>query len=418
MNSEKASALGKKASIKRLQFCNFKLDFLLEITLAINESSNVANIVEQYLNILHEQLNIGKVLLFNYDEKWQQLIVSGVSQNIANEIKMPDDLIYYKQITPLTNALNKQLTVFDVLIPVTHQKDPIAYLLIGDIDEEQDGMSPTIKHLRFIQTLTNIIVVAIENKRLFDKNLIREGIKKELDLASRMQAMLIPNQSSLPNNEYIKTDAYYLPHYEVGGDYYDVIRLRNYEYGFCIADVAGKGISAALLMSNFQANLRALFTSNHSLEDIVRDLNKRVVQNTNGEKFITLFIGQYNCITHNLRYINAGHNYPLFYNKQENTIKYLYEGCVGIGMLDEIPNLTTGCETITSGTRILLYTDGTTELENIKEEAFNVSTMAEDLMRETTVSNVIKKIVSDLEEFKGDLPYSDDVTLLAFEFLA
>jgi sigma-B regulation protein RsbU (phosphoserine phosphatase) len=114
-------------------------------------------------------------------------------------------------------------------------------------------VSPIIKHLNFIQTLTNIIIVAIENMRLFKESLRQESIKKELELASKMQNMLIPNPSILPRNEKIRMTAFYLPHMDVGGDYYDFIELGKHEFGFCISDVSGKGMSAAFLMSNFQA---------------------------------------------------------------------------------------------------------------------------------------------------------------------
>jgi len=171
-------------------------------------------------------------------------------------------------------------------------------------------VSPVIKHLHFVQTLSNIIVVAIENIRLFNESLRQEALKKELELASKMQSMLIPRKETLPRNEKLHLTAFYHPHFDVGGDYYDCIILNKDEVGFCIADVSGKGISAALLMSNFQANLRALFTHEISLPALVERLNERVISSANGEKFITLFIAKFNYRTNDLVYINAGHNAP------------------------------------------------------------------------------------------------------------
>ena len=91
-----------------------------------------------------------------------------------------------------------------------------------------------------------------------------------------MQNMLIPDQSTLPKNKKIHITTFYHPHSEVGGDYYDYLELGKDEIGFCISDVSGKGMSAALLMSNFQANLRALFTHEISLAALVEKLNERV----------------------------------------------------------------------------------------------------------------------------------------------
>ncbi len=118
-----------------------------------------------------------------------------------------------------------------------------------------------LKHLNFIQTISNIIIVAIENIRLHNESLRQEALKKELELASRMQKMLIPDNSHMPRSPEIIVNGFYYPHYEVGGDYYDCLKLSETKTGFCIANVSGKGMSAAILMSNFQASLRALFNS-------------------------------------------------------------------------------------------------------------------------------------------------------------
>lgn len=108
---------------------------------------------------------------------------------------------------------------FDIAVPVFHRNKPLAFLLIGDIDEEEQRMSPTVKHLNFIQTLTNLIVVALENRRLAKQELAGARAKRELELAAEMQSMLVP--LDLPHNERIDADGWYQPHSEVGGDYYD-----------------------------------------------------------------------------------------------------------------------------------------------------------------------------------------------------
>ena len=164
------------------------------------------------------------------------------------------------------NASELGLEGVDIIVPVYNNNVHIAFVLIGDIEEEGEGMSPVLKHLNFIQTLSSIIIVAVENIRLFNESLRQEALKKELELAARMQKMLIPDNSQMPKNPKIVVNGFYFPHYEVGGDYYDCIRLSETKTGFCIADVSGKGISAAILMSNFQASLRALFTSDIELE--------------------------------------------------------------------------------------------------------------------------------------------------------
>ncbi|GAH85372.1 unnamed protein product, partial [marine sediment metagenome] len=242
------------------------------------------------------------------------------------------DLMKYSEITFVPSGEDNILKAFDIIIPVLNNNVHLAFVLIGDIDEEGEGVSPVIKHLNFIQTISNIIIVAIENIRLFNESLRQEAIKKELELASKMQTMLIPDNRELPQNNKIFVTGFYLPHYDVGGDYYDCILLNEEEIGFCIADVSGKGISAALLMSNFQANLRALFTHEISLVSLVEKLNERVIHSAAGEKFITLFVARYNYNTKILQYINAAHNPPVLYNTVSGNISLFQTSCVGIGM--------------------------------------------------------------------------------------
>ena len=409
--------MGRKASLHRLQFCNFKLDFLLNITLAINENLPIQELLDRFVKILREDLNIGKLILYNYSEKWEVLAYDGVTKKLIDDISVENDLLYYQQITNLTTTLNPHLGQFDVIIPIFHKDRPLAYLVIGDIDEERVGVSPTIKHLHFIQTLANILVVAIENKRLYNQNLHQKVLHKELELASKMQNMLIPTHSSLPNNEHLQTAAYYLPHYEVGGDYYDIIKLPGNSYGFCIADVSGKGISAALLMSNFQANLRALLSEKSSLIDVVVNLNERVMKNANGEKFITLFIGRYNADTHRLEYINAGHNPPIFFEPSAYQVRYLKTGCTGVGMFDELPSIEMGEDYTTPGSRLLLYTDGMVELENENQVEFGTGIMEHELVQKQSIDDIVDNTINQLDQHKGAGKYSDDVTLFAFEFL-
>src|SRR5690606_1439049 len=157
----------------------------------------------------------------------------------------------------------------------------------GDVNQEKLELSAAIKHLPYVQTLTNIIVVAIENKKLFKENIRRAQITKELELAQDMQKLLFPQ--ALPNTDVIQVAATYLPHAQVGGDYYDFIQLNNHEFIFCMADVSGKGVAAALLMSNVQATLHSLVNYTHDLKNIVSELNRRVITNTKSEKFVSLF---------------------------------------------------------------------------------------------------------------------------------
>lgn len=397
-----------KNTKKRLQLGKLKLDTLLEVTKGINNNLSKTELLALYQNVLLEELKIGKLLLFSHNDKeWQQELCLGTS---CNSITVEEDLLKIVEINVLSNPENEKLKSFDVVVPVFHKSKPLAYLLLGDFDGEKIEVSPIIKHLTFIQTLTNIIIVAIENKRLYKENLDQIAIKKEMELASEMQSMLFPK--NLPNNEEIEVAAKYKPHQLVGGDYYDFIVLNRDEVAFCIADVSGKGVPAALLMSNFQASLRSLIKRTSSLSELVIELNKNILANANREKFITAFIGKYNLQTRNLQFINAGHNPPILLFGHQH--KKLFEGSTVLGVFENLPSVTEKNISIPKNAILTCYTDGVVEQTNKDDEEFgleNIETLVLQNKSEDIV-DLIKAIVNKIDEYKGDEEYHDDIALL------
>jgi len=407
----------RKDSKQRLQLSKFKLNSLLEITRAINENLTTEELLEQYQKLLCEDLNIGKILIYKFSDSWENILSSGCDKDVSENISVESDLLEHKEITliPSSEEENK-LSSFDIIIPVFNNNEPLAYVLIGDIDEEAEGMSPVLKHLHFIQTLSNIIMVAIENIRFFKESLHQEALKKELELASKMQNLLIPDNINLPQNNNMFATGFYHPHYDIGGDYYDCIYLSNKDIGFCIADVSGKGISAALLMANFQANMRALFTHDIPLESLVTQLNERVIRSVQGEKFITLFVARYNFETHNLEYINAAHNPPVIYSTDSKEIFLPETSCVGIGMLDEIPVINKGSIDIQENTKIICYTDGLSELPDENGEAIGTEIIEKYISNKTRIDENIGQIISSQKIPDGNDRMFDDISILGVEF--
>ena len=393
---------------------DFKLNVLLEVTNAINDNFSRKELFEIFKSVLKEDLEIGKLALFMHDESWKCVIQYGFSKDV--NIDISKDLLPLKEITYVNSTKEPQFAPFDVIIPVFHKTKPLAFLLIGDIDEARIEISPTIKHRPFIQTLSNIIVVAIENKRLAREQIKQEGINKELQLAKEMQELLFPKQ--LPSNDKIDLSAYYLPHQQVGGDYYDCIKLNEQELVICLADVSGKGIPAAFLMSNFQAYIRTLI-KRIPLFYLVQRLNSKVMESAKGEKFITLFIAKYNVHTRVLNYINAGHNPPLLYNdKNPEKITLLTTGCTGLGMLEELPKVDEGIINVQEDSTLLCYTDGAVELENGDGIEFGMDSLKNILLAQeySTMDSLNNIIKGKLKQHKGKEPYIDDIALFCCKF--
>jgi phosphoserine phosphatase RsbU/P len=412
--------------MSKTQQLEFKLASLLEITKAINSNTKTPDLLKIYESILRYQLNVGKFVLYMNDNGWKTILQFGISV-VFTPAEAESYLSAIKDITllnlstsaynssPLQKALQKNNV--DVVIPVFHKDKALAYALIGDLDEEQIGMGASVKHLNFIQTITNILVVAIENKRLAKEGIRQAEMKKELEVASQMQQMLFP--ASLPHDQQMEMDAYYIAHQQIGGDYYDFVRINSTEAALCMADVSGKGVSAALLMSNFQANMRILLHRSQSLTELVNELNKKVNETAQGERFITFFVAKYNTQTKRLTYINAGHNPPLLL-KPDNSVELLKIGTTGLGMLEELVSVEQGELTIEAGSVLFCYTDGVVEQENENSQEFGVNRIKEILMRNgktSSIKEINNEVIKSVTEHKGSINYVDDIALLSCRYL-
>lgn len=389
---------------------DIKLNSLLEITKAINNNFSTSQLLDIFKDVLENQLKIGKLVLFSNSENgWKCLLQYGVGEEY-NSVNVETDLLPIKDIGTINFSEKTLSKSFEIVIPVYHKSQPLAYVLIGDLEDKVE-LSPAIKHLNFVQILTNIIVVAIENKKLAKESIQQAAMKKELELASEMQNMLFP--SSLPHTDKLDTAAFYLPHQQVGGDYYDFIELNDNEFAFCMGDVSGKGVAAALLMSNFQANLRVLFHHTTSLTELIHQLNTKVLASAKGEKFITLFIAKYNIQTRTLTYINAAHNPPIL--ATPNGAIILDVGCTGLGMFEEIPQIKEGVVVTIPQTTIVCYTDGLVELENNEGEDFGIESLKSLILKHIDVDmqSLNKIIVDTLIEYKQSKSYIDDIALFS-----
>ncbi|MEO6305009.1 MAG: PP2C family protein-serine/threonine phosphatase [Bacteroidia bacterium] len=392
---------------------DLKLNALLEVTKAINNNYSTGQLLDLFQEILENRLGVGKLVLFSYDgEEWKCLLKYGIPNGIG-PIQFEDVLLSISEIETINFSKGELSKQFEIVIPVFHKKTPLAYVLLSDVNEEKLELSAAIKHLPFVQTLTNIIIVAIENKKLFKENIQQAQIKKELELAQSMQQMLFPKD--LPNSDGLLVAARYLPHQQVGGDYYDFIKLNNHEFVFCVADVSGKGVAAALLMSNIQATLQSLITFTHNLKDIVIELNKRVITNAKNEKFVSIFLAKLNTKSQQLTYINAGHNPPILFH--ENKFMELSNGCPLLGIAEILPFINVEIFNYTSEFTLLCYTDGLTDTINTENETISVASI-EDLIaknNKATPDFLNKTILFYAEEFKGENEFPDDIALLTLK---
>jgi sigma-B regulation protein RsbU (phosphoserine phosphatase) len=398
---------------EQIGFGDLKLQALLELTNAINGIASYEQLIQLFEFILKQQLGLTKFMFILKREDWDVALKSGVKLKIK-DFEIQRDLAKFEEVTLLDSSPIELLNEFNYIIPVVHKEQKLAFLLVADDTDILNNQSQP-RLTKFLQTITNVLVVALENKRLNKAMLRQVELKKELEIAKEMQQFLFP--SVLPKNERMDISAKYRTHREVGGDYYDFFEVGENEYIFCIADVSGKGVSAALLMANFQASVRALATYNSfSLEELVVELNKIVFGNAQGEKFITFFIAYLDLNSRRLKYINAGHNSPVLTDGKKH--KALDEGTVGLGMFEELPFLDLREMQLPRNATILLYTDGVVELRNNKGVQFELERLINIIHAyyplKTDDLNAL--IFSKLDEWRDDEDFVDDTAVLTCRF--
>ena len=185
-----------------------------------------------------------------------------------------------------------------------------------------------------------------------------------------------------------------------------------------IADVSGKGMGAALLMSNLQASLHSLVKENYSLDKLVGRINNVIYQNTDPEKYITFFYGQLDKKTLSMDYVNAGHNPPYVLHK-DGTIDELITGGIILGMMPDMPYEIGSCQ-LKKGDMLMLFTDGVTETMTLDDEEYEERRVI-DFLKKTGLTkdpeNINNDLIVDLEKFAAGAPQNDDITILTLQIL-
>ena len=392
----------------KLKLKELELNAVLEITQAINNNLPENALYKIYDFTLRANLNVRKLALYVYDDEWNCKANYGTKQNFF-KIKLGNDFRKLRSITSTDHCDVEEFDEFEYVIPVFHKSETLALVFVSEGNQDRQMYYAS----EFIQALSNIIIVAIENKKLARKQLEQEAFRKELEIASDVQQFLFPDD--LPYGMRLKVEASYLPHDRVGGDYYDYIPINKNQFLLCVADVSGKGIPAAILMSNFQASLRTLIRQTPNLTEIVKALNFQVRESAKGEKFITFFAAIYDHTLKTLVYVNAGHNPPILIRKQSEKIELLEDGCTVLGMFEPLPFINEGFITDLDEFLLFNYTDGLTETENDAGDEYGIDKLISYLKdnHHKDLREIHQDVIVNLDNFKGNQAYRDDITMLS-----
>lgn len=252
--------------------------------------------------------------------------------------------------------------------------------------------------------------IEAERRAAAEKLEAERRLAQELEIAKRVQARLFPQ--TLPQLKTLEYAGVCIQAREVGGDYYDFLNLGKKRLGLVIGDTSGKGIGAALLMANLQANLRS--QSAIALEQprrFLQSVNHLFCENTTDSAYATLFFAEYNDQTRNLRYANCGHYAPMLL-RSDQTLERLDSTATVLGLFKEWDCSTKECQ-LSPGDILALYTDGVTESFNAKGEEFGEQRLIDALRRhrELAPEALLAAVVHELQRFSPDEQH-DDITFI------
>jgi len=300
-----------------------------------------------------------------------------------------------------------------VVVPMQIQNETQGYIFLGEKVTKQSFLE---SDLEFLQTLGNIAIISIENARLFIETLEKQKLEEEMALARNIQSRLLPK--TMPDLSNILIHGVNVPSKQVGGDYFDIIAIDDNYLGLTIADVSGKGMGAALLMSNLQASLLSLINEGYSLDKLVGKVNNVIYQNTDPEKYITFFLGLLDKKTLSMTYVNAGHNPPYLLH-QNGTIDELSTGGIILGMMPDMPYEIGSCQ-LNKGDMLMLFTDGVTETMTLDDVEYEESRLIEFIKKTGLTKNpeqINNDLIIELEQFSVGAPQNDDITILTLQII-
>lgn len=262
-----------------------------------------------------------------------------------------------------------------------------------------------------LDSIARQVHTSLENESLHKQALEKEKMEQELIVAASIQQRILP--TALPEIKGYNLSGINIPSREVGGDYYNCFKLKNGKYALIIADVAGKGIGAALLVSTLDAALYSYLEFDIPLTEMADRLNKLIYKSSPSDKYITFFIAVLDAESGELDIVNAGHN-PIFLLRENGTMEKLDAGGVGLGMFDFGLPFAGQKSVMNPGDKLFLYTDGIPEAMNVKEEEYSDEKMSDFFVEHSNKSSeeFINALVIDVKDYAGAALQSDDITAM------
>ena len=426
--------------------------FLLDLSGGVRAAKNVVQLYEQVAATIARELQVDCVSLFIRDEAGGDFVcrvthgVEGVEKEPPTQFfRLAGEDFVVRRLRHLASPLAVDPTSFDLwvraaptnaraarqreagvlrrlntrlLVPVNARERLTGVLALGC---RAGGSAYTPEEKLLLLTVAGQLALIVENARLLERMVEEERLRRELLMAAEVQRRLFPE--SPPPSEVVELAGYCQPARKVGGDYYDFFDFGGGQTGLVVADVAGKGISAALLMSTLQASLRARVADGHpdalkgrELSELVATLNRLLCQSTGPAAYVTFFYAQFDARTSALGYVNAGHNPPLLVRKNGDSGDSLDLGGPVLGIFEQCV-YEQGAVPLRPGDLFIGYTDGVVEALDARGEEFGVRRLRDCVAAsaELTAEEVCALVVGKVDEWCAGTPQHDDLTLVVLK---
>lgn len=414
-------AIANSRMFQELRHINRRLDrkvhdlnTLLELSKDFNLMVDQNDIARSFKFAMLGQMLI-RTFFFALDVHGEKRIIAISGVKDEPEAEQLDKLFQLEDIThvngtedcPFLEENNIQL-----VIGLRFQNEKIGLVGVGQrANKEGYGDS----EVNFLQSLGNLALLTIQKTLLLEERIEKERLEEELNLAKTIQEGLLPNP--IPTIDGFDISAINVSSRQVGGDYFDLLKMEDNGHLIAIADVTGKGVPASLLMANLQSMLHALAPLDVSLEEASGRINDIIHDNTPADKFITFFWGKLSPDKKRFKYVNAGHNPPMLFREGMSDPELLEEGGVILGAMPTLMPYSCSEIEFKKDDLLVFFTDGVTEAMNpAQTEEYEEDRLIEcvNKNREKSSSEIMAAIIDDINDFSNNIQY-DDITMIVLK---
>lgn len=402
----------------QLKYRLWELESLYEIGLSIASTLNIEELADEILFRMISLTNARRAALFLREgshfkiyREFGDVRSEFFDQELAVQLSLQRNAVTFDEGT---DCIFPGCKAF-VAVPIRGNDEVIGILAAADRETRDGGIGAfEDNELRLLSSFASQVAIALENARLHREALAKLAMERELELAATIQRDILPR--GIPHVHDVAIATLARPAKQVGGDYHAFFE-RDGILTLLVADVAGKSIPAAMLVSAFHAAVQLLFAEGRSIADIATELNEHIHRWSAENKFITMVIVSIDREAEMLEYVNAGHN-PA-YLLADGRMETLKSHGLPIGILART-RYAAQRRHFPRGAAVVLYSDGITEAENLAGEEFDNPRLEEVLEANADASpdDLRDAIVSNVDAFVGEAPQKDDQTIVIARFIA